>query len=499
MQQPYVLGIDIGTGSTKGVAVTRSGMVLATAQSYYNTLHTRPDFSEQDPEVIWQAFVKTIQRITQQLQQSPAAISLSSCMHSLILVDADGTPLTANLTWADRRSAGIADALRNTPEGETIYKATGTPLHAMSPLCKLRWFQQHAHEVFKKCAKAISIKEYIWYKVFGVYEIDHSIASATGLFDVQQLQWFQPALAFCGIDKDQLSTPVSTDFIRKGMTVSIAAQLDLPAKIPFCIGASDGCLANVGSDALQPGTAAVTIGTSGAVRIATSDPVVVFPEMIFNYRLDSETFVCGGAVNNGGNVVQWLLHTFLKKASPAADDYATLFQQAAAAPPASGGLLCLPYLAGERTPLWDEKACGAFVGIRAQHGVGHFIRAGLEGVCFALYGVLKKLEAASGHIHTLHVSGGLVHAPLWMQMLADVTGKTVCLLQTEDASAVGAALLYFKTTEQLDTYPSTQKKFEKTLVPDEHNQALYSSCFPIFQGLYTALQSSMHQLHSLKV
>ena len=493
MQQPYVMGIDIGTGSTKAVAVTRSGTVLATAQSYYTTLQTDPLFSEQDPETIWQAFIETMQSTTSQLKYPPLAVSLSSCMHSLMLVDDTGTPLTANLTWADRRSAAIADALRNTPEGELIYKTTGTPLHAMSPLCKLRWYQQHAHAIFKKFAKAISIKEYIWHKLFGVYEIDHSIASATGLFDVLKLEWFPTALDFCGVHANQLSTPVPTNFLRKGLITSLSG---IPAETPFCIGSSDGCLANVGSDALRLGTAAVTIGTSGAVRIASPQPIVAFPEMIFNYRLDSETFICGGAVNNGGNVVQWLLQAFLKGASD--NNYTALFQLAASVPPASDGLLCLPFLAGERTPLWDENACSAFVGLRSKHGTAHFLRAALEGVCFALYGVLKKLELAAGRVHTLHVSGGLVHSPFWMQLLADVTGKEVCLLQTEDASAVGAAQLYFKTINALEAYPTVPKTTQKILVPDQNNHALYSSYFPIFQNLYAALKPSMQQLQDLK-
>lgn len=490
MQQPYVLGIDMGTGSTKGVAVTDSGEALATAQIFYSTLLSHPLYAEQDPEIIWSAFVAVVQKIIQQLG-SPLAVSFSSCMHSLILMDDAGTPLTPNITWADRRAAAIAEALRHTPEGETIYKATGTPIHAMLPLCKLKWFGEH--EPLKKFAKAISIKEYIWYKLFGIYEIDHSIASATGLFDVQELTWFSPALRFCDIEGAQLSTPVPTHFIRKGLLSDVASLLGLPAETPFCVGASDGCLANVGSHALLPGTAAVTIGTSGAVRIASPHPVVLFPEMIFNYRLDKATFICGGAVNNGGNIVQWLLQNFIESASSEDDDYKKLFEKANAVAAGAEGLLCLPYLNGERTPLWDEKACGAFFGIRPQHQQAHFIRATLEGICFALYGVLKKLEGATGPINNLHVSGGVVHSPVWLQLLADVTAKNVWLLNTEDASAVGAALLCFKALGITNSYP-VAPKIQTTITPNAANHAVYEQRFLIFQNLYTALKPVMHQL-----
>lgn len=495
MQQPYVIGIDIGTGSTKGVAVTHSGSVLASAQVHYQTAVTNPFFSEQDPEVIWQAFVATLQKISMQLQQPPAAVSLSSCMHSLILMDASAHPLTPNITWADRRSAAIADTLRQAPEGEALYRATGMPLHAMSPLCKIAWFYKNEPATFQKAAYFISIKEYIWYKLFSVYEVDYSIACATGLFDITNNHWFQPALAFCGIKASQLSFPVVTDYMRTGLPEAIASLLHLPPGVPFCIGASDGCLANVGSSALQEGTAAVTIGTSGAVRVASAQPVLKFPEMIFNYRLDDHLFVCGGAVNNGGNMVQWLLNQFLNTALSGAAAYESLFRLTAEVPAGSAGLICLPYLNGERAPLWNEETCGVFFGFRPQHRNAHFVRAALEGVCFALYDVLKTLEEQAGFIHTLHVSGGMVHSQFWMQLLADVTGKKLCLLQTEDASAVGAALLGFKAIGLSGNYLPAGDTAVKTIKPNSANHAVYTSQFSFFKELYAAVKTTMQHLH----
>jgi gluconokinase len=317
-----------------------------------------------------------------------------------------------------------------------------------------------------------------------------------GLFDIQQLEWYQPALAYCGITRNQLSAPVPTHFSRTDLAPDIAALLQVPAAIPVCIGASDGCLANVGSDALDTGIAAVTIGTSGAVRIASKQPVMVFPEMIFNYRLDEATFICGGAINNGGNVVQWLLQQFLPLQTPDTDAYKALFKQADSVPAGSDGLLCLPYLAGERTPLWDEKTCGVYFGFHAQHRTAHFIRAALEGVCFALNSIVKKLEEATGNIHTLQVSGGMVHSDMWMQLLADVTGKQVRLQFSEDASAVGAARLYFKAMGEADQYLSSEEAVQKTMAPNQANHQRYLKYFHLFQSLYIALKPAMHQLYA---
>jgi gluconokinase len=498
MQQSYVIGVDIGTGSTKAVAVTPLGKVLANAQAYYSTAKTNPLFSEQDPEIIWNAFLTTIKNVATQLQAPPLAVGLSSCMHSLVLVDKKGTAITPNTTWADRRSAGIAAALRSAPDGERIYKSTGTPLHAMSPLCRIRWYREHAPDLFQAAAMFISIKEYIWYKLFGVYEIDYSIASATGLFDIETLRWFPLSLQFCGVQSSRLSTPVATQHIQRNIPSALATALQIPATTPFCIGASDGCLANVGSYALEPGTAAVTIGTSGAVRLAHHQPIATFPDMLFNYRLTESLFICGGAVNNGGNVAQWLVQQFLKSEATE-KGYAALFEQAAAAPAGSQGLLCLPYLTGERTPLWDEKACGVYFGFDMRHEKKHFIRAALEGVCYALHGILKKLERATGAIHTLHVSGGMVRSALWMQMLADVTGKKIRLLHTEDASALGGALLCMKALGITDNYIAVQESTGERLEPCKENHALYQKGFAVFEALYPALKATMHQLHDFNL
>jgi gluconokinase len=362
----------------------------------------------------------------------------------------------------------------------------------MSPLCKIKWFSQHEHTVFNNTATFISIKEYIWHKLFGVYEIDHSVASATGLFHVVGGHWFLPALQFCGIRREQLSTPVPTHHVRTGLQPTTASLLHLPPGIPFCIGASDGCLANVGSNALSAGTAALTIGTSGAVRVASSRPVAIFPDMLFNYRLDANTFICGGAVNNGGNVVRWLLQQFLARPSQTQEDYAMLFNLVAQAPAGCEGLFCLPYLHGERTPLWDEQTCGVFFGFRPQHRQSHFIRAAVEGVCFGLYAVLKKLEEQTGPVHTLQVSGGVVHSDTWMQVLADVTGKTLCLVQSGDASAIGAALFYLKVASLRSDYLPAAGEAEQVFKPHAGNHVIYQKAFPVFSGLYQTVKATMH-------
>ncbi|MEO6705148.1 MAG: gluconokinase [Ginsengibacter sp.] len=297
--QQYIIGIDIGTGSTKAIAMNSKGTIIADSQFYYSTQSPKPGYSEQDPEIIWEAFKNCIIKIIDTVKYPPVSISFSSAMHSLIAVNKEKKPISNLITWADTRSERIAEQIRSSKEAKSIYKATGTPIHPMTPLCKIILIRKNQPAVFKNAFKFISIKEFIWFRLFGVYEIDHSIASATGLFNIKTLKWNKASLELCGINSSQLSVPKPTNFIRKNADPSILNSLSLSAETSFCIGASDGCLANLGSYAIDKGTAALTIGTSGAVRIASPKPVFNFQEMTFNYLLDDKIFICGGPVNNG--------------------------------------------------------------------------------------------------------------------------------------------------------------------------------------------------------
>lgn len=493
----YVMGVDIGTGSTKAVALNIKRKVTAVSQCYYNTDSPKPGYAEQDPEIIWKAFVNCITEVVVKIKALPDAVSISSAMHSIILVNDKHKAITPLITWEDTRSEKIAAALRKSATGKVIYEATGTPVHSMSPLCKIKWFRDNEKKVFDEAAKFISIKEFIWFRLFGKYETDYSVASSTGLFNIKTLKWNTNSLKFCNISTSQVSQPVTTDFIRSGISADMASTLHLDTNTKFCIGASDGCLANVGSNAVEHDSVALTIGTSGAVRIASPVPISNYRAMIFNYVLDDSTFISGGPVNNGGNVLKWMFKTFAKNSSPSDKDYKNIFNEIKKIPAGSEGLIFLPYLYGERAPIWDERGSGVFFGIRSLHTNAHFFRAALEGVCFALNSILEILEASTKAIQQLNVSGGFVHSKIWMQILADVTGKKICLIQTEDASSIGAALMGMKALKIITDYDSIKESNYISINPDSHNNGLYKKHDNVYKNLYPLLKPAMHELYEI--
>ncbi|WP_214225878.1 gluconokinase [Pedobacter sp. B4-66] len=481
----YVIGIDMGTGSVKAVVVDLEGKSFGAVQHYYSFNSPKPGFHEQNPEEIWDAFKKSMDEMIAEVGNLPKVIGLSSAMHSLIPVDKNGTALAPVITWADNRSAEIAKELRESEIGLSIYKATGTPIHAMSPLCKIIWLKENDPDLFKLTYKFISIKEYVWYKLFKEFKIDHSIASCTGLFDVNQLIWNKNALSIAGIDDKLLSEPVPTDYMKF-----------IESGVPVVIGASDGCMANLGSGGIKPGIAVMTIGTSGAVRIASDKPLPNEKAMTFSYILDKQTFICGGPINNGGIALQWWLKDNIKHELEE-NDYEQLFAKIAAIKAGSNGLLFLPYLTGDRAPIWDSESCGVFFGAKLTHDKAHFSRAVLEGICYAMYDVLVAVEENSAPVKQINISGGIVKSEVWMQIMADITGKDVVITQTEDASAVGAALLAMKTLGLIANYPDFLAFDLKTIKPNISNTEIYLRNFIIYKKLYADLKDTMHEFHNM--
>ncbi len=492
----YFLGIDIGTGSTKAVAVNSMLETLAIAQHHYETRSSKPGYAEQDPEEVWSAFRACLADIGHAMRIPPRAIALSCAMHSLIAVDGDGQTLGSMMTWADGRSGVVAEHLKESGMGKKFYLETGMPVHAMSPLCKVLWIRKNDTALFDAAHRFISIKEFIWYKIFGEYCVDHSVAAATGFFNISGRKWDEDILRFAGISTDKLSQPVSTSYSRSDRGMLSEMFENDSGNVRWVIGSSDGCLATLGSFATVKGTAALTIGTSGAVRVSSSRPLFDVAAMTFCYPVDEEIFICGGPVNNGGNILEWLMKEILDEETTP-ESYDRLFDNIRNIRPGANGLLFLPYLNGERAPLWDSRACGVLMGLRSIHSKRHLTRAAIEGICFALYEVLQTVEKVSGTIDQINVSGGFVQSETWMQILSDITGKKLKLFETADASAIGAAMLAMTTLGLTLEKTNALVRNARTILPDVETHRVYSRYSELYKRIYPSLKDTMHELSHL--
>ncbi|MDB5260960.1 MAG: carbohydrate kinase [Adhaeribacter sp.] len=500
-----IIGIDIGTTSSRAIAFDLQGKVISSAYQGYPILNPQPTYSEQDPEEVFRAVIVTLQKSISAIHPATlAGIGFSSAMHSLIAVDDQGIPVTNCIIWADNRSQAQADALRQTPAGLDIYHHTGTPVHPMSPLCKLLWFRQHQPDLLQRTHKFISIKEYVWFKLFGKFQVDYSVASATGLFNIYSQTWYEPALAAAGITVAQLSEPVNPLYQIPDLPPATRQLLNLPTSIPFIIGASDGCLANLGTGATMPGRAALTIGTSGAIRVTAPRPAADPQQRLFSYILTEGQYVVGGPVNNGGIILRWFRDNFSETEKPEAlaagiDPYEILCREAEVVPAGANGLLFLPYLLGERAPIWDAQARGVFFGIGITHTRAHLLRAVFEGIVFGIYQVAQALTETAGPLEVIYANGGFARSPFWVQLVADIFNKKVILTETFESSAWGAALLALQAldiTPAAAPVPTHAAQQEYLPNPDRH--AVYLQNFSIFEKLYPLLKEQMAAISALQ-
>ncbi|WP_041060925.1 gluconokinase [Jeotgalibacillus campisalis] len=507
MQHTHMIGVDIGTTSTKAVVFTKQGEFVSKENIEYPLYTPQPGTAEQDPEEIFIAVLKAIGSSIEKsglTADAIAFISFSSAMHSVIAVDALGKPLTNSITWADNRSNEYTKKIKEN-NGHAIYLRTGTPIHPMSPLSKLAWLNGEHPELCRKTAKFISIKEYVFFKLFGRYEIDYSIASATGLFNLASLEWDKEALEVAGVSRDQLSTPVSTTHFMSGLSPEHAQTMGVHADTRFYLGASDGVLSNLGVNAMDKGSVAITIGTSGAIRTVTDRPVTDPKGRIFCYALTEDHWVIGGPVNNGGMIFRWLRDELCQdivqeSAVNGSNPYDTLTKIADSVPPGSHGLIFHPYMAGERAPIWDANARGSFFGLGLNHKKEDMVRSVLEGILFNLYSVLLALEELIGEPKRIQATGGFAQSAILRQMIADIFDQEVVVPESFESSCFGACVLGLYATGEMKSLEevSTLVGSVHTHQPNQEAVSTYHRVLPMFIRLSRLFSQEYEEIARLQ-
>lgn len=490
MGEQAIIGVDIGTTSTKTMAYDEEGNTLAEADQEYPLYSPHSTWKEQDPEEIYQAVLTTLFNVLKTVakeDRTVAGVGFSAAMHSLIAVDRNGNLLTRAIVWADQRSVAESEALKESGVGHEIYLRTGVPTHPMSPLTKLLWFRKYQEDIYKAAAKWISIKEYIFYRLFHQYVVDYSIASATGLFHLKNLNWDEEALQLTGITKNQLSELVPTTHIVTGLDSEIASYLNLPVETPFIIGASDGVLANLGVGAIEQGSVACSIGTSGAIRTVVSEPMTDPKGRIFCYALTEDQWVIGGPINNGGIALRWLRDEVLpelkdKIVAEGGHPYDEMTRLASTANPGADGLLFLPYLMGERAPYWNADTKGVFIGLTLNHGQKQMIRAVLEGVIFQMYTVVIALKDMGVKPFEYRANGGFAESELWRQMMADIFESDILVPESYQSSCFGAVLLFKKALGMISDFSSVKDDvgIKVKHKPIKNHVNIYRELIPIF-------------------
>lgn len=441
-----ILGLDLGTTATKVVGVRANAEVVCVVERRYPLVTDEEGQAEQDPTAVLAAVLDGLAEAVGACVaggHDVVGLALTGGMHTLLGL-ADGDPVTPAFSWADTRSAETAIRLRSDPRTARLHMLTGTPVHSMSPMVRLRWLGEHEPTLWGRVRQWCGVKDWVLSRLTGRLVVDHSFASGTGLLDMSTLDWSPEALALAGVDAERLPELVAPTEVL-ALSPEIAGRVGLTAGLPVVAGLGDGPAANLGVGAIRPGMAAISLGTSGALRVVVDKPNIDEAGRLFCYALADGLWVTGGAISNGGLVVQWLSELFEPM------DIATLLAEADQVPSGAEGLVALPYLIGERAPYWDSRPAGLLLGLRRHHRRAHVTRAVIEGVANQLALVWEAIAQAGVEVNEVRVTGGVFRAPVWSKVIAAAVALPVALAEDNEGSGLGAALLGWRALGVIDS------------------------------------------------
>ncbi len=502
-----IIAIEIGTGAIRVTAFDLNCTLLGSSKGAFPTFHAHPDFSEQDPEQIFITMLYILKNFLNEKihpkKYKVVSICFNSAMHSVLPIDRHGVPLGNAIVWSDNRAKNEAKDLKSSGLGTSLYKTTGTPIHAMSPLNKITWLKNHDKDRFAAAQKFLSIKTYILQQLTGEYVVDYSIASATGMLNIYSLQWEEDALEYAGIDKTRLADVVPVFYAPRKLKKEFQTSLGLHDQVRILVGSSDGCMATLGAGVWDDGKATITLEESGAVRVVGKEVLQDEKQRLFNYVLTENHYVSGGPTNNVGSVFEWYVKQFgdFKKAFDLEDCMESLINDAAKVPAGSDGLIFLPYLQGERAPIWNANARGVYFGLNIKHEQRHFLRATIEGIMFGFFSIVKTLEEHR-NFKTISANGTFAAFPLWTQVMADIFNKPVQLKHGSGPDSVATGGFLLSATE-LGIFKNLDEaaqgiKLQDSFYPQQQSHKVYSKQYAIFERLGTKLFDEFEAIADLQ-
>lgn len=502
----YLLGIDIGGTGTKAGIFTADGTLIGSGYGEYQMISTVPGQAEHDAELWWQAAVAAIKSSIRGIDASRISAIGVGCTNGLIAVDQSGKPLRPAIMLWDQRALPEVERIKTVLGGEKVFSVTGNPLAPGAfSLPTLLWLKHHEPESYEAAHKLMVPGGYLVARLTGEFTIDHSRASTTLLFDIRKRSWYQPFLTELEIDKNKLPTLVYADQIVGSVTEAAAQLTGLDAGTPVVGGCMDTIGASLGTGVLEEGQCFIIMGT--AARVAGPLKTARFDARFMNCTHVTENcWQYIGAINGVGSALRWVRDTFGQQEQAEADRngtnvYDLITDQAAQSPPGSKGLLFLPYLAGERTPIWDPYARGVFFGVTLGHTRSDIFNSVLEGAAFAIRHVIDLLENESGIIiEELHIGGAAASSRVWNQIIANVLNKPVVSLTQSHTEVLGAALLAGVGSGVYNDFDEAVSKtvvFGETFEPNDEAHASYSKLFPIYKQLYQDTKNYFKQLVEL--
>ena len=505
----YLLGIDLGTSGTKTVLFSEDGRPVSAHTVEYPMYQPKNGWAEQDPEDWWNACAQGIRKVLENGNVNPRdvlGVGLSGQMHGLTMLDRDGNVLRSAIIWCDQRTGEQCDEMARRLGSKRVIEITANPPMTGFTAAKIMWVQQNQPDVYAKCAHILLPKDYIRYKLTGVFATEVSDAAGMQLMDVPKRAWSREMLDALGISEDLLAQMHESPDVTGKIHQEGAKATGLLPGTPVVGGAGDNAAAAVGTGVVRSGRAFTTLGTSGVVY-AVSDAVSIDPQGRVHTLCASVPgkWTVMSCTQAAGLSLRWLRDTcclaeMQEAKSRGVDPYVIMTEMAQGVPIGAQGLLYLPYLMGERSPHPDPDCRGVFFGLSAMHGREHLIRAVMEGVAYSQAECVEVFKEMHVPIKEMVACGGGGRSPLWRQMLADLYGCTVSTIQADEGPALGAAILAGVGTGVYESVESACDRIVKTenhLPPIAENSKAYEGYFKLYKKLYRTMKEDFRALAAL--
>jgi xylulokinase len=487
-----LLGIDLGTSSVKVVAFGVEGALKGVGLAEYPILTPRLGYAEQNPEDWWRATVTAVhEALCEAGNPEILGIGFSGQMHGLVLLDQDKRLLRPAIIWADQRSAALLPEIESRVGRSLLAQRCGTAPTAGFAIASLYWLQKFEPQTLERAATLMLPKDYLRFKLTGEAGTDESDAASSGLFDVGRRVWADEVIGRLALPRSIFPKVHASAEVVGVLGTSAAAELGLRQGVPVSAGCADQPAQAVGNGLLDPPVGSVTIGTGGQVFVPLTRPLIdsALRLQTFCHAPPGRWYLLG-AMLSAGMALRWLRSVLGREQAP----YAELVQLAAEVPAGSEGLVFLPYLVGERSPIMDPEAKGGFIGLALRHGPGHLVRAVMEGVAFSLRQIIDAMAGCGADPMRLVASGNGLANPLWRQILADVLARPLFQGSDEHASeraGVGAAMIAGIGAGAFKGYEDARKLapvFTAVTEPNPAATALYEPQYRRFIDAYPRLR-----------
>lgn len=507
MAKHWLLTYDIGTTGNKCTLFDEIGIQHASHTVSYETAYPKPGWAEQDPEDFWSSLVEGTRILLRKSGINPAevaGIGLSGHMNGFIAVDRNGEVLHPDILHSDSRSGSECATISAIVSPRAYYRITGSRLDAHFTLPKMLWFKNRFPDLYARTAYVLASKDYVSFRLTGVLgRTDYSDAGMTGMLDITRRAWAEPMLRSIGLDPAKLPLLQKSSDIVGTLTPSAARQTGLPSGIPVVTGGGDAACATRGSGTMRNGNAYAYIGSSAWIAILNNEPVFDAEARTFNFPdLDGENVNVCGTMQCATIAYDWVVNNLAADERRHCRDmdlnlFDHLDEMAARVPAGANGVMFMPWLMGERTPLWDENARGGFIGISLKNKREDLIRASYEGIAYSLRSVLEAHRANGLDPKSLTFIGGGAISRVWNEIMCSVLDKPVIIRKNpRESTSLGAAMAagvgvgLFRNYSDFMAGIAPERQFD----PDPELAEIYRGGYALYSRLHPQLKGILADL-----